>query len=96
MAKYQTQEDVLTREQVELVETLVEQKILMVYNDDVNTFDHVIDSLVDICNHSEEQAEQCAMIVHFKGKASVFHGDFEKLYPMKTALTDRGISAVIE
>lgn len=96
MAKYQTREDMLSKEQVDLVETLVEQKNLVVYNDDVNTFDHVIDSLVDICNHSEEQAEQCAMIVHFKGKAAVRHGNFDKLYPMKTALTDRGISAVIE
>lgn len=96
MAHYNPQEDVLTQEQVDQVATLVEEKILVVYNDDVNTFDHVIDSLVDICSHSEEQAEQCAMIVHFKGKASVYHGHFNKLYPMKTALNDRGISAVIE
>ena len=47
---------------------------LVVYNDDVNTFDHVIDSLIDICNHSEEQAEQCAMIVHFKGKWFMYYG----------------------
>ncbi|CAN5118786.1 hypothetical protein BH09BAC1_BH09BAC1_18200 [soil metagenome] len=96
MAKYQNQEDVLTEELVDRVATLVQEKILIVYNDDVNTFDHVIDSLVDICSHSEEQAEQCAMIVHFRGKASVRHGHFDKLHPMKTALTDRGISAVIE
>jgi ATP-dependent Clp protease adaptor protein ClpS len=96
MNRYQTKEDILTEELIDNVATLVEEKILVVYNDDVNTFDHVIDSLIDVCNHSEEQAEQCAMIVHFKGKSSVYHGIFDKLYPMKTALTDRGISAVIE
>lgn len=96
MAKNQYQEDVLTDELVDRVTALVDEKTLIVYNDDVNTFDHVIESLVDICNHSEEQAEQCALIVHFKGRASVREGHFNKLYPMKTALNDRGISAVIE
>lgn len=96
MAQYHTREDVQTLEQVDLVAELVQEKILVVYNDDVNTFDHVIESLIDICSHTEEQAEQCAMLVHFKGKSSVYHGAFEKLYPMKTALNDRGISAVIE
>ncbi len=96
MANHQYREDVLTEEAVDRVAVLVEEKTLIVYNDDVNTFDHVIDSLVDICSHTEEQAEQCAMIVHFKGRASVRQGHFDKLYPMKTALNDRGISAVIE
>jgi ATP-dependent Clp protease adaptor protein ClpS len=96
MANYQTREDVLVDELVDRVEKLVDEKFLMVYNDDVNTFDHVIESLVDVCDHSEEQAEQCAMMVHFKGRASVRQGHFNKLNPMKTALTDRGINAVIE
>jgi len=96
MANYQTREDVLVDELVDRVEKLVDEKFLVVYNDDVNTFDHVIESLVDVCDHSEEQAEQCAMMVHFKGRASVRQGPFNKLHPMKTALTDRGINAVIE
>lgn len=96
MADYQTREDVLTDELVDRVEQLVADRHLVVYNDDVNTFDHVIESLVTICDHSEEQAEQCAIMVHFKGRASVREGHFNKLQPMKTALTDRGISAVIE
>jgi ATP-dependent Clp protease adaptor protein ClpS len=96
MANYQTREDVLVDELVDRVEKLVDEKFLVVYNDDVNTFDHVIESLVDVCDHSEEQAEQCAMMVHFKGRASVRQGHYTKLSPMKTALTDRGINAVIE
>jgi ATP-dependent Clp protease adaptor protein ClpS len=78
---------------VEVVE--VDEKSLMLYNDDVNTFDHVIDSLVQICGHERLQAEQCAMIVHFKGKCSVKNGTFEKLEPMCVALLDRGLSAEI-
>ncbi len=83
-------------ERVETVETLVEQKDLIVYNDDVNSFDHVIDSLVKVCRHDTIQAEQCTHIIHYKGKCQVKRGTFSKLEPMCTALLDRGISAVIE
>jgi ATP-dependent Clp protease adaptor protein ClpS len=79
---------------VEVVE--VDEKSLLLYNDDVNTFDHVIDSLVQICGHERIQAEQCAMIVHFKGKCSVKNGTHEKLEPMCVALLDRGLSAQIQ
>lgn len=69
---------------------------LVVYNDDVNTFDFVIESLVTVCKHEREQAEQCTHIIHYKGKCSVKVGSFSKLQPLCEALTDRGISAVVE
>lgn len=78
------------------VEELIEVQHLVVYNDDVNTFDWVILSLMEICGHTEEQAEQLSLIVHFKGKAIVREGYYEKLSPLKNGLTDRGISATIE
>lgn len=83
-------------ERVETVETLIEQLDLVVYNDDVNSFDHVIESLVKVCRHDSIQAEQCTHIIHYKGKCQVKRGTFSKLEPMCTALLDRGISAVIE
>lgn len=85
-----------TEEKVLSVEQLTEQLDLIVYNDDVNTFDHVIESLVKVCKHDLIQAEQCTYIIHFNGKCQVKHGTFEKLEPMCTALLDRGISAIIE
>lgn len=69
---------------------------LMLYNDDENTFDHVIDSLVEICRHTPIQAEQVAWIVHTKGKCDVKHGQFKKLHSMCKRLQERGLSAVIE
>lgn len=68
---------------------------LILYNDDVNTFDHVIDCLVRICKHDELQAEQCAMLVHFKGKCDVKHGERADLMAMCQALLDEGLSATI-
>jgi ATP-dependent Clp protease adaptor protein ClpS len=69
---------------------------IVVYNDDVNTFDWVIESLMEVCDHTFEQAEQCSLLIHFKGKASVKTGAFKSLHPLKDALTERGLSAVIE
>lgn len=86
----QTQDEVLT------LETILDQHDLIVYNDDVNTFDHVIESLVKVCRHDAIQAEQCTYIIHYNGKCQVKTGSFEKLEPMCTALLDRGISAIIE
>lgn len=86
----------LTNTYTDTVEELIEVQHLVVYNDDVNTFDWVILSLMEICGHTEEQAEQLSLIVHFKGKAIVREGFYEKLSPLKTGLTDRGISATIE
>jgi ATP-dependent Clp protease adaptor protein ClpS len=68
---------------------------LILFNDDVNTFDHVIDCLVRICKHDELQAEQCAMLVHFKGKCDVKHGERADQMAMCQALLDEGLSATI-
>ncbi len=69
---------------------------LIVWNDELNTFDWVIQTLVEVCGHSTEQAEQCAMIIHSKGKYAVKEGSFDTLKPMRDAITDRGIGATIE
>ncbi|HPF92143.1 MAG: ATP-dependent Clp protease adaptor ClpS [Flavobacteriales bacterium] len=69
---------------------------IVLHNDDVNTFDHVIDSLVEICDHDPIQAEQCAWIVHHNGKCSVKRGTFDQLEARCHALQQRGLSAVIQ
>lgn len=69
---------------------------LVVWNDEVNTFDWVIKALMDICGHEQEQAEQCTLIIHFKGKCTVKQGDYSKLRTMCEAITDRGIGATVE
>ncbi len=69
---------------------------LVVWNDEVNTFEWVIETLVSICGHSHEQAEQCAYFIHYKGKYAVKQGSFEDLKPMCDAITDRGIGATVE
>ncbi len=85
-----------TFEEVDLLELLTETRKIVLYNDDVNTFDFVIDCLIDICKHDELQAEQLTLLVHYKGKAIVKEGEVEKLQPICTALADKGLSAVIE
>lgn len=65
----------------------------MLHNDDVNTFDHVIDTLVRVCKHDQLQAEQCAILVHYKGKCTVKTGSYEELIPQCSALLDAGLSA---
>jgi ATP-dependent Clp protease adaptor protein ClpS len=69
---------------------------LIVWNDEVNTFEWVIETLMEVCGHSAEQAEQCAYIIHFHGKYAVKYGSFEELKPQCDAITDRGIGATIE
>lgn len=69
---------------------------IIVWNDEVNTFDWVIETLIDVCGHTHEQAEQCAFIIHYKGKYAVKHGSYEELKPKCDAITDRGIGATIE
>ena len=73
-----------------------EVRHLILHNDDVNTFDHVIASLIDICYHEVHQAEQCAYIVHFNGKCDVKNGTFDELHPMKDKLTSKGLSVKID
>ncbi len=69
---------------------------LILHNDEVNTFDFVIESLIEVCEHTNEQAEQCTYLVHYKGKCDVKSGDFDFLRPMRYALGDRGLKATIE
>jgi len=68
---------------------------IVLFNDDVNTFDHVIETLVYVCEHTWEQAEQCAILVHYKGKCTVKTGELEKLKPICSALLEAGLSAEI-
>jgi len=84
------------REDREVMVDLEQPFHLIVWNDDVNTFEWVIETLMEICKHSREQAEQCAYIIHYKGKYSVKEGTYEKLKPMCDAITERGISATVE
>ena len=86
------QEDVL----VETLTTNDESTQLVVLNDDYNTFDWVIECFMEVLHHSSEQSEQLAWIIHTKGKASVKLGSYEELKPLKDALVDRGLNAIIE
>lgn len=77
-------------------EDIEKQRNLILHNDEVNTFDHVIECLIDICNHDSIQAEQCAHITHFKGKCDVKSGEFEELSFMKGKLVSKGLSVTID
>lgn len=77
-------------------ELLEDVKSIVVYNDEVNSFDHVIDCLVKYCKHNFVQAEQCAVIIHFNGKYAVKSGALDTLKPIKEALCDQGLTATIE
>jgi ATP-dependent Clp protease adaptor protein ClpS len=90
-----TETEIAFQEDVLLLEEVIDLKNLVVYNDDVNTFDHVIETLIEVCKHSPEQAEQCTYLIHFKGKCTVKVGTFEELETMCAAIHDRGISADI-
>jgi len=86
--------------QEESVEELVVETTkgfhLIVWNDEVNTFEWVIETLIEVCGHEHEQAEQCAWLIHNRGKYAVKNGSYEILKPMCDAITDRGIGATIE
>lgn len=88
----QQQEDVLVAEET----TTGTTAFIIVYNDDFNSFDWVIKCFTEILGHTTQQAEQLSIFIHFKGKATVKSGSLEVLHPLKDALTDRGLSAVIE
>jgi ATP-dependent Clp protease adaptor protein ClpS len=83
--------------EVDVLEEVVDalEHDLMVYNDDVNTFDHVIETLIRVCKHTPQQAEQCTYIIHYRGKCSVRKGDFDQLKPMRDAICEAGIEARI-
>ncbi len=82
-------------EELLLDEETVKQNEIVLFNDDVNTFDHVIDTLIDVCDHTPEQAEQCSLIVHYKGKCTVKTGEYDDLKPRCTRLLQAGLSAEI-
>ena len=69
---------------------------IIVWNDEVNTFEWVIETLIEVCGHTEEQAEQCAMLIHTRGKYAVKNGSYPKLKPQCDSITDRGINATLE
>jgi ATP-dependent Clp protease adaptor protein ClpS len=81
------------QEEVDVLEQEVNQHEIILYNDDVNTFDFVIDSLINVCDHTVEQAEQCTYLVHFKGKCTVKTGEFNDLKPRCSKLQELGLSA---
>jgi len=87
----------LTETEVEILEKTIETDIkkLVIYNDEVNTFDWVIATLIEVCRHTSEQAEQCTLIIHYKGKCAVKEGEFEELIFMRNEICRRGISAEI-
>lgn len=88
-SKEKVSEEVLLDEQEVTVNEIV------LFNDDVNTFEHVIDTLVDVCEHTPEQAEQCSLIVHYNGKCTVKTGEYNDLKPRCTRLLQAGLSAEI-
>ncbi|QLG46209.1 ATP-dependent Clp protease adaptor ClpS [Costertonia aggregata] len=82
-------------EELLLEEETVQQNEIVLFNDDVNTFDHVIDTLVAVCEHTPEQAEQCSIIVHHNGKCTVKTGEYNDLKPRCSKLLQAGLSAEI-
>jgi ATP-dependent Clp protease adaptor protein ClpS len=85
-----------TQVEVSVLEAVDINNEIVLFNDDVNTFDHVIDTLIRVCNHTSEQAEQCAILVHYKGKCTVKTGSFDELKPQCTQLLEAGLSAEIQ
>lgn len=81
--------------EVSLMESVSLNNEIVMYNDDVNTFDHVIETLIRVCNHEPIQAEQCALIVHYKGKCTVKTGSMDELTPSCLQLLEAGLSAEI-
>ncbi len=84
------------KEELLLAEEVGYNHEIIMYNDDVNTFDHVIDTLIRVCKHTAEQAEQCAIIIHYKGKCTVKTGAMEELIPQCVQLLEAGLSAEIK
>ena len=93
-----TQNDTRTKERddTDLLTSFEEPCNLIVWNDEVNTFQWVIETLMEVCGHSYEQAEQCSYIIHFQGKYAVKKGTYDELKPMCDAITDRAINATVE
>ncbi len=90
---YLTKEKI--QEDFDVAEKEVPKHEIILFNDDIHTFDYVIESLIEICEHTPEQAEQCTFLVHYKGKCAVKTGEYEELKPQCTRLLQRGLSAEI-
>lgn len=88
--------DTMVEMDVDKLTSFAKSYQIIVWNDEVNTFEWVIETLIDVCKHSTEQAEQCAMIIHTKGKYAVQQGSYDTLKPNVDAITERGISATLE
>jgi ATP-dependent Clp protease adaptor protein ClpS len=84
-----------TQVETDVLESVGVNNEIVLFNDDVNTFDHVIETLIRVCNHDELQAEQCALLVHYKGKCTVKTGSFDELKPQCSQLLEAGLSAEI-
>ncbi len=84
-----------TKEELDILTKETPLHEIILYNDDVNTFDFVIDSLISVCEHTVEQAEQCTILVHYKGKCAVKTGEYKDLEPKCSKLLDLGLSAEI-
>ncbi len=81
------------QEELDILEMTTPQHEIILHNDDVNTFDFVIESLIDVCEHTLEQAEQCTVLVHYKGKCTVKSGEYDDLKPKCSKLQELGLSA---
>ena len=90
-----TKEKIQEQQDVDVLEKEVPQHEIILFNDDIHTFDYVIDALIDVCEHNYIQAEQCTVLVHYKGKCSVKTGEYEELKPKCTKLLQLGLSAEI-
>ncbi len=96
MALSQNDTKTYQSEEIDVLTDVEEPCNLIVWNDEVNTFQWVIETLMEVCGHSYEQAEQCSYIIHFQGKYAVKKGSYDELKPMCDAITDRAIGATVE
>ena len=96
MASIQNDTSTKQWQEIDILTSVEEPCNLIVWNDEVNTFQWVIETLMEVCGHSYEQAEQCSYIIHFQGKYAVKKGTYDELKPMCDAITDRSIGATVE
>lgn len=85
-----------TKSSDQIEEQMTDKREIILYNDEVNSFDFVIDTLIDVCEHDPLTAEQCTLIAHFNGKCPVKSGDIEELVPMSKEMTNRGLTVSIK
>jgi ATP-dependent Clp protease adaptor protein ClpS len=87
---------VIPKKENDIAFSSLREEELVLYNDDINSFDFVIESLIEVCQHNHVQAEQCALIAHFKGKCPVKQGILAELVPLRLELNKRGLTVTIE